>query len=152
MSGLNSFVISPIHKNWLIENTFLLRKEKQWLMTLSACGSCRNQVNRWHSGHTLECLSRFQNPPPVLWELCPVLMWGRQYLLWVNTYCPGLLLSFFPWNLLVIYPKWQTFRNAPFRSLTKCVSLSHSFFLRNKGELCIALETFPFKQKQSSSP
>lgn len=86
------------------------------------------------------------------WELFPALGVQKtmsplgQYLLC----CPRLL--FFPWNLLVIYPKWQTVRNASFRRLTKCVSLYHSFLLRNKGKLFIELETFPFKQKQWSTP
>jgi hypothetical protein len=81
-----------------------------------------------------------------------LLMCRRQCLLWGITYCPYLPLLFSPWNLLVIYPKWQTFRNASFRSLTKCVSLYHSFLLRNKRKIFIELETFPFKQKQSSTP
>lgn len=154
MSDFYSSVISPVHKNWLIENTFVLRKEQQWLMMTSreTSGSCRSSVNRWHSGHMLEFLPQSQISPPAFWELCPALMCARQYLLWARTYCLCLPPSSFPWNLLVIYPEWQTFRNAPFRSLTKCVSLYHSFLLRNKGKLFIELETFPFKQKQSSTP
>lgn len=113
-------------------------------------GSCRNTVSR-----TLAICWNFCHSPKfpfAFWELYPVLKCRKQCLLWVSTYCPCLLLYFSLWNLLVIYLQWQTFRNAPFRNLTKCLSLYHPSLLRNKRKPFIELETFPFKQSNQVLP
>lgn len=148
MSGFYSFVISPIHKNWLMENTFLLRREKQWLMMIwrVPSGSWRSLVNRGYFSHSLESLPQSPNPPL---SANSVLCWWAEGKVPSGQHLLSLPLCLFL-SLDSLSNLSQVFRNAPFRILTKCVSLYH-FLLRKKGKLFGKLKTFPFKQRQSST-